>query len=182
MVASFSGARAQAPVWKRTAQNDPLHKVAFDEWRLEGKFLVTPRQLTLSMPLLVVHCTGGKFMDGQIDVGTVLNTVVIKQTTLLGGTTFPTVIPVEFRLDDRKLQTDNWSPSTDGTAAFFSGMVLANLLYGHILMHKAGKGDQVHQVTLGMSEYLAGQVQMQFEMPDATEIGYACGVTYQPKR
>jgi hypothetical protein len=119
-------------VANRTISNRAVDSVGCDD---------TPSAIT-SEP----DCSSGKFLDGYIDVGAVVNTVVIEKTTILAGTTFPLVVLTEFRLDDRKIQTESWSPSTAGTAAFFPYTTLNNLLYGHVLPHKEGKGDHVQRV------------------------------------
>jgi hypothetical protein len=170
--------------WQRAEMNDPLHRVSFDEFVLVGKYLVPPHLAAAgsTAPRLVVHCSAGKFLDGYIDVGAVVNTVVIEKTTILAGTTFPPVVLTEFRLDDRKIQTESWSPSTAGTAPFFPYTTLNNLLYGHVLPHKEGKGDHVQRVVIGINEAFASEVMMQFDMPDASQIGQTCGVIYRSKR
>ncbi len=45
-------------------------------------------------------------------------------------------VPVEFRLDDRKLQNRNWTQSTDGAGAFFNAIEFDTLLYGNFMRHK----------------------------------------------
>jgi hypothetical protein len=37
-------------------------------------------------------------------------------------------------------------------------------------------------VVIGISEAFAGEVMMQFDMPDASQLGQTCGVIYRPKR
>jgi hypothetical protein len=53
------------------------------------------------------------------------------------------------------------------------------MLWGHMIPHKPGKGDQVHKFVIGVQEHLAGKIVMQFDMADAQQIGAACGTEYR---
>ena len=112
--------------------------------------------------------------------GSVVNSQVTVREGLL-ETSFPVVVPAEFRLDEGKLQTENWSVSTDHSAAFLGGETLNNFLYGHVMRHKEGTTDQVHRIIIGIDEAFAGEVQMTFDMPDATPVAEACGVILHKK-
>jgi len=81
----------------------------------------------------------------------------------------------DWLIGEGKLQTENWKTSTDHSAAFFGSDTLSNLLYGHFLRHKENTSGQVHRVIIGLNEAFAGEVQIQFDMPDATEVAEACG-------
>jgi len=85
-------------------------------------------------------------------------------------------------LDEGKLQTDNWSTSTDHSSAFFNDLALNTLLYGHFMPRKEDTNEQVHKVIIGIDEALAGEVQIQFDMPDATAVAEACGVVMHKKK
>jgi hypothetical protein len=181
--ATLAVAHAQTPSWTKADKSDPLLHLSFVEFTLEGKFLMPPKNSSLETPTLVVHCqpgnhyqrgnhrtTNGHFLEGWIATGAVLDTHV--------GDNGIVSIPVLFRLDDKKLQSDLWAPSTDHTAVYLThslfcgSCILNNLLYGHSLPHKEEKGDQIRKVSIGVPEYLGAEI----EMPDATEVGDACGV------
>jgi hypothetical protein len=49
-------------------------------------------------------------------------------------------------------------------------------LYRHAMYHKENTTPQVRKVVIAVSEYLGGEVVMQFDMPDATEAAKACGI------
>ncbi len=172
--------QGQAPAWTVSDKFDPLHQTSFKEFSLEGRFLVPPRQSNLSAPVLVLHCqpgrhdhrgtksySGGKLVEGWIATGAVLDAHVEP---------FGPCIFLEFRLDDKKLQQDCWSRSTDHSGMFIDDLRLSNLLYGHLMPHKEGTNPQVRKILLGVSEYLAAQIQVQFDLPDSTEVADACGV------
>jgi hypothetical protein len=172
-------AYAQTATWTETDQSDQLHQTSFKEFSLEGKFLVAPQRSSLSAPVLVLRCqpghggkksrTNGNFVEGWIAIGAVLNSTVVP---VPGGV--PRVrVPVEYRLDDKKLQSDFWNVSTDRSGVFVDD--LDNLLYGHFLPHREGTNAQIRRIMLGVPEYLAVQIQMQFDLPDSTDVAEACG-------
>ena len=131
---------AQTGAWTQVDRSDLLHQTSFKEFTLTGKFLVPPRQSSLAAPLLVLHCqpgrhgkylTNGHFVEGWIATGAVLNSTVLETPEKK-----PAVrVPVEYRLDDKKLQSDAWNVSTDHSGVFVDDGDLDNLLYGHILLH-----------------------------------------------
>jgi hypothetical protein len=86
------------------------------------------------------------------------------------------VIGVQYRLDDGKIQSQPWNPSTDGTSAFFPEITLNTMLYGHFLPHKEGSGDPVHKVVLAINEAMGSEIVIQFNMPDPSAIAEDCGV------
>ncbi len=178
-VANFcSPQQTNAPAWQREEKSDPLHKVSYSQFTLKGAYLIPPKQPNIP-PLLVVRCVAGshkvnggtangKFLTGYLAVAAVLD--------FHGGQ-----VPVEFRLDDRKLQSVYWSSSTDGSGAFFSFVDFDNLLYGHLLPHKENTGPPVRKVVLGVPEYLGAEVEVQFDLPDSNDVADTCGVIVHKK-
>jgi len=122
--------------------------------------------------------TSGKFKEGYILVGGVMDSTVSEQGSVS--------VNVQFRLDGGKLQSESWGRSTDFSSIFFSHPtcpicgsgydILGNLLYGHATYHKENTTPQVRKVVVGVPEYHGGEVVMQFDMPDATEVAEACGI------
>lgn len=141
--------------------------------------------------MMVVRCqpgsfhhkhSEGKFLEGYIFVGSVVDTHVSGDSDARAA--------VEYRLDDGKLQSDEWGHSTDYSSIFFGGETIAgdtgsvvfnNLLYGHLLPHKENTTPQVRKIVIGVPEFLGGEVVMQFDMPDATDVGESCGVIWHKK-
>ena len=179
-----------APQWQRSEKTDPLREITYAQFRLVGKFLTPPEKGDTANPVIVVRCmpgrdnkrgvhgyTNGEFKEGYIQVGGVMD------STVSGNGEF---VSVKYKLDGGKLQDEQWGRSTDFSAIFFSHPtcplcgsgydILANLLYGHATYHKENTNPQVRKVVIGVSEYLGGEVVMQFDMPDATEVGEACGI------
>ena len=144
------------------------------------------------VPALVVNCSPGRhsvgyhvfvngaFLAGYLVTGTVVGSQVAIHEGLFGSS-FPIVVPVTFRVDEGKLQTDNWRVSTDHTSAFFDSDFFNNLLYGHALRHKENTSPQTRTVILGLNEAFAQEVQIQFDMPDVTEVAETCGAVLHKK-
>jgi len=180
---------AQSAAWQQSDVKDPFRGTAFLQFKLVGKFLTPPKHAE-SDPALVVHCLPGKrmrvfngrFLNGYVVIGTVLDSTVVEREGLLTGTTFATAIPVQYRLDDGKIQAEQWSPSTDHSAAFFPGPTLYNLLYGHFSPHKEQSSPPVRKIVVAMDEYLGGEIVMQFDMPDPTQLADVCGVLLRNKK
>jgi hypothetical protein len=173
---------APSKAWTKVEKQDPLRGTQFVQYSLDGKYLTPPRKASPAIPpAIVLRCVPGsyahgrargKLLAGYIFVGGVVDTNVGNAST---GTT------VEFRLDDGKLQTYSWSHSTDFSSLFFGDMDLDILLYGHFLPHKENTNPQVRKVVLGVPEFLGGEVVMQFDMPDSSEVGDSCGVIWHKR-
>jgi hypothetical protein len=88
---------------------------------------------------------------------------------------------MQFRLDDGKLQSpvSSLEYSTDYQAVHLDVLLVNNIIWGHIIPHKKGTNPQVRKVVIGVQEHLGGNVVMQFDMPDATQVGAACGTEYK---
>jgi hypothetical protein len=184
---------AAANAWTQADKSDALHGTSFREFRLAGRFLVPPQHASIPAPVMVLHCqpgphgfgngkTNGHFVEGWIAAGAVLDSAKPS-----AGKNFASLVPVEFRLDDKKLQSDFWPVSTDYSGIFLNEPAcgfcnLANVLYGHGFPHKEGTGPQVRKVIIGVPEYLAIQIQMQFDLPDSTEVAEACGIITHKSR
>ena len=179
--------------WERSTIEDPLRNTSSVQFVLRGKYLVPPiGQKPDEFPALVVRCTAkphtlgrhwqmnGSFLAGYLVAGAVVDSRVVVHESLF-STSFPVVVPVSFRLDEGKLQTENWRTSTDRSAAFFGTMTLNTLLYGHFLQHKDGTNGQIRKVIIGINEAFAREMQIEFSMPDVTDVAEACGVVIHKK-
>lgn len=165
--------------WAKSDKQDPLRGTQFVQYSLEGKYLTPPRNAAAdTTPSIILRCTPGrfvhgrahgKFLEGYIFVGGVVDAHVADASV---RTT------VQFRLDDGKLQASNWSHSTDYSSLFFGDTDLNTLMYGHFMPHKENTNPQVRKVVLGVPEFLGGEVVMQFDMPDASEVADTCGVIW----
>ena len=144
-------------------------------FELPGKFLDAPSNASAPAPKIVLRCDPtpyrrltGKFLAGFIDVGAVIDLTNGNATTM------------QFRLDDGKPQY--WQEanySTDYRAISFDSLFLDNILWGHMLPHKAGTGAPVRKLVIAIQEHLGGRIVMQFDMPDAAVVSRVCGAEYK---
>lgn len=166
--------------WQRTEQKDAFSGTSYTQFLLTGHFLTAPRIPPSVPPSLILRCnerrkaygyheySNGKLLSAYLNVGAVLD------RTLRG-------VPVMYRLDDGKPQSENWDVSTDGTSVFFGEMSVDTMLYGHFLPHKENTSPPVHKVVIAVDEYMGAQVVIQFDLPDPTLVADACGVLLHKK-
>jgi hypothetical protein len=170
---------AQQGGWTREEESDPLHNSDYTQFTLEGKYLVPPRHRSADAPLLILQCqegahsragsqVNGKLLAGYLDVDATLD---FREDS----------IPVQYRLDDGKLQEADWSTSTDGGGASFGEKELEKLLYGRSSPRKEDANPPVRKIVVGIPERLGTQIEAQFNMPDPSEVAQACGVIVHKK-
>jgi hypothetical protein len=179
-----------APTWKQEQKTEAFRGTSYTQFTLQGKFLTQPQQSPLPNPEMVVQCiagedhrghTKGKFITGYVVTGAVLDTAIDSKGN--------SAIGVQFRLDDGKIHSVNWGHSKNFSAIFFympslglfagSGYEqFANLLYGHEMYHKEKTSPQVRKILVDVPEYLGGEIVMQFDLPDSTNVADACGIIW----
>lgn len=159
---------ASAQEWQVTPKSDPLTGKSYTLYTLTGKFLTPPAHGSGEPPVISLSCDptpwhriSGQLLSGFLVVNTVIDLKNGEQGT------------VQFRLDDGKLQSpvSSLEYSTDYQAIHLDGLFVNNIIWGHIITHKKGTNLQVKKVVIGVQEHLAGNVVMQFDMPDATQSG-----------
>ena len=168
---------SRAPQWASSKESDPLTEKSYMLYVLTGRYLTAPSEGTSTAPHISLRCDpsphhklSGHLLAGFIDVGTVIDLEDGQLST------------VKYRLNDGKVQTATYfevGNSTNYQAISIKDIFLDNLLWGHMLTHKPHSGGQVHKVVVSVREHLDGDVVMQFDMPDAGEVGAACGTEYR---
>jgi hypothetical protein len=167
-------ASAQNTDFKVGEEADPLRGTTVTTYQLEGKFLKKPQNVTADYPSMILKCqkgvfergtAAGKFQAGYIYVGDITDS---------GGASANRV-HVQLKLDEGKLQDAYWNNSTDFSSIFFSQMDLNNLFYGHMLPHKPNTSPQVQKVLIGVQEWQAGEVVMEFDLPNVENVADSCG-------
>ena len=164
---------AFAQEWASSVKADQLSGKSYTEFTLQGKFLTPPTHVD-GPPSIVLRCDpaahhgriDGKLLAGFVVVGAILD------------------LPMQYRLEDGKVQTAGSDAGLVGYSSSFQAVSLDsimvnNFIWGHMIPHKPGKGEQVHKVIVSVQEHLAGQIVMQFDMPDAEVVGAACGTEYK---
>ncbi len=108
-------------------------------------------------------------MGGFITVGAVVDS----RSSSLG-----TVVDVSYRLDDSKVHKEPWGVSTDFSAISMGETELDTILYAHFMPHKENTTPPVRKLVLAFSEYLGGEVVVQFDMPEPSDAAEACGAIW----
>jgi hypothetical protein len=180
--------------WVRTEKTDPLTDASSVRFTVTGKFLQAPSKSSVDKPSFVLVCDPTKTqMRGKIR-GKVLGAFMVVGAVVDSGNNFerdalserhpnPSLVGVRYRRDDeKKVQEAEWFHSEDFAALYVASQYggtdieINNLLYGHMLTHKEGKGEQVRKIVISVPEYLGGDVVMQFDLPDLTNVSDACGL------
>jgi len=190
---SLSGVQER---WTRTEKTDALRGTTSTRFTLEGKFLEAPQQSKISSPTFVVDCVpgGGRKQHGHT-VGKLLDAYIIVGGVLDTGWGRGVGIGVQYRLDDGKVKSDLWSHSTDWSAIFLastpvsgfvncglfgcggaSDAILGQMLYSHKAYRKDRISVPARKAVIQVSEYLGGNITMEFDYPDPTEVADACGL------
>lgn len=179
------GAALQAPNWEIRQVKDAFRDTEFTEFRLEGKYLAAPSKYS-SNPAMVLRCAPWPHGSGKYQ-GKLNEALLLVGDTHLahfgssrsGGSRVPT----QYRLDDGKIHTEYLYPTTDSKAvslqpAACGDCVVNDFFYGHQISHKEGSSPQVRKVVVSIPEHHGGDIVIQFDLPDVTEVARACGVSY----
>lgn len=171
--------------WTTSQKTDPLRGNSYTLFMLEGKFLTAPSKPDVPNPVMILRCevgkhratsgihnghVNGKLLAGYIVAGGVVDTAADFASA---GT-----VPVEFRLDDGKLQSRDWNHSKDYSAVFFGEVDFWTILYDHMLLHKENTSPQVRKLVIGVPQFLGSDVVIQFDFPESTEVSDACGAIW----
>ena len=196
---SLSGVQTK---WTRIEKTDALRGTTSARFTMEGKFLEAPQQSKISSPTFVVDCDPnkwrdnrhqhGKLLDAYIAVGAVLDTKVGLESGLVGERVV-SGLNVEYRLDDGKVKSfPPLSHSTDFSAIFLSSTlgnfsdfkdeILGDVLYSHKAAYKENTSVPSRKVVIQVSEYLGGNITMEFDFPDPTEVADSCGLFLYKKK
>jgi hypothetical protein len=125
----------------------------------------------------------GDLLGGGIEIGMVVDSGNrFDRDALFTNHPNPKLVGVEYRRDDEKnVQEAEWEHTPDFGGLFFGspvsiGFQVNKLLYGRMMTHREGTGDQVHKLVVSVPEYLGGDVVMEFDFPDLTTVADSCGL------
>lgn len=174
LFAAFSTpGQQQAPAtsgWQQTQKADATHSTA--QFALAGKFLTPPQKDPGSPPLLLVNCkplrSRRKFSTASVNVGTQLKVEYVEPDEIKAGMSYYPKVSLEYRLDDGKEEKAQWTPGTEKISASVPKPVLEKML-------------RSHTVQIKVAENHGGQIAMQFDIPDSTEVGTACDLPVSNK-
>lgn len=167
--------------WSKTEKSDAFTGHSYVQYTLAGRLLTPPRDSGAAPPRLILQCfphekkytgkwySAGQFVKAYIEVGAVLNHSAGE-------------IPVLYRRDDGKAQSDSWGISTDGTSLFLSVLQGDEAFFGHFMPHKVGTTPPVSKLVLMADEYLGTGIVMQFDLAGIDEIASGCGLAIYEKK
>ena len=167
--------------WNKTDKTDAFTGNNYVQYALTGRFLTPPRDGGATPPTVILQCSphekkytgkwysAGEFIKAYVNVGAVLNHSAGE-------------IPVLYRRDDGKPQSESWAISTDGTSLFLSALQVDEAFYGHFMPHKAGTTTPVSKLVLMSDEYLGTGIVMQFDLDGIDEIASGCGLAIYEKK
>jgi hypothetical protein len=170
----------QAEKWIREDKTDPLRGTNYSVFDIDGKFLTPPKNPVDDAPRFIVKCApgghkrvGGGYINGKLLAAYVTVHAVLGRRG--------SGAQVHYRLDDGKMHNEIWDISDDGRELFLPEIEFNTVLYGHFTKHKEGTNEPVHKLVLGVNEHRGGEVVIQFDMPDPTEMADACGALIRKK-
>src|SRR5271155_147313 len=165
---------ASAPEWQATEKTDS-RGATYTQFTLAGRFIKRPHAEVSAPPSLAVNCEAAKgarfsregFQGAALRVGANLKIDYVEPDEIRGMSYLPEVA-VKYRLDDGKEEQENWNPGTDKASAFLPKEALKKML-------------RAHTVLITVNEDGAQEVEMQFDMPDATKLGQVCKLPVRKK-
>ncbi|HEY7404097.1 MAG TPA: hypothetical protein VIB39_11290 [Candidatus Angelobacter sp.] len=190
-VLSLTGAVAaqDTPQWQTDHVKDAFLGTEQIQYRLEGKYLATPFTKP-STPAMYLQCTPGPNNHGKYEGK-------LESAFLFVGDTDDrharyerrahvreTTVVTQYRLDDGKVHTQYLSHSPDFKMISLepegcNDCMINDLFYGHIVSHKENTSPQIRKVVLNIPEPRGGNVVIQFDLPDVTEVARTCGLSYR---
>lgn len=163
---------APARGWQQTQKADANRDILSNQFTLAGKFLTKPKTDPGAPPTLVVACRArgskGRFSSGSVNPGVPLDIEYVEPPEIKAGTSYYPKVSTRSRLDDGKEAKELWAAGTDKASATFSKQALEKML-------------RARTVEITVREYRAGEISMQFEIPDSAQVANACGVSIGKK-
>jgi hypothetical protein len=167
---------ASGPEWQITKKSDPSSGTRNVVFTLAGKFLTPPKSGSSDHPTIVVTCNPDKHVRGllgnlvsaTLNVGAPLKINYIEPEQLTTGISYYPKVVVQYRVDERKPEDDQWNPNSEKTGANLDKDVIKKLIYDRKV--------PVRRVEIYANENEAGQIVMQFDMPDPTQMAKTCGI------
>jgi hypothetical protein len=158
--------------WQQSQRTDANGDKSSPQFSLLGKFLTRPKKDVGDPPALVVtckpHASRRKFSTAYVNVGAPLNIEYVGPDEIKAGTSYFPKVTVRYRLDDQKEEKEQWTPGTEKTSASIPKAALEKML-------------RAHTVQIKVAEFHAGEISMQFDIPESTQVGTACGLPVRKK-
>jgi hypothetical protein len=183
-------AAQDAPQWQTEHVKDAFLGTETTQYRLEGRYLATPFARPAT-PAIYLQCIPGSNNHGKSD-GKLESAFLFVGDTNDRHVSYDrrsharereAAVTTQYRLDDGKVHTQYLSHSPDFKMISLQpegcGECMINdLFYGHIVPHKENTSPQTRKVVFNIPEPRGGNVVIQFDLPDVTEVARVCGVSY----
>jgi hypothetical protein len=172
---SFSTAAQQksgsATGWVQTKKTDPGRENSYVQFTLTGKFITRPKD-SAGPPTIAVTChpkgSRGRFIGASLNPGTLLTIQYVEPPEIKDGMSYNPKVNVRYRLDDGKEEKVQWVPSSDKTAITLAKDDLKKVLRAHTAQFTAAESH-------------GGEVSMQFDIADPTQLETVCDLPAQKK-
>jgi hypothetical protein len=157
--------------WVQTKKNDPERTNPLVQFTLTGKILTqTQKNASVPPPTISVTChpkgSRGRFMSAHINLGTLLDVKYVEPQEIK-GTSYDPKVDVRYRLDDGKEEKVQWNPTLDKNSVSLAKDDLRRLLASHSVQYT-------------MNENPSGEISVQFDLPDSTQLQSVCELS--PKK
>jgi hypothetical protein len=158
--------------WQQTQKTDAARETSFTQFTLPGKFLTRPQKDAANPPALVVSCrphgSRGNFSTAYVNVGAPLNIEYVEPNEIKTETSYFPKVSVQYRLDEAKEEKEQWTPGAEKTSASIPKKTLEKML-------------RARTVQIKVQEYRGGEITMQFDIPDSTQLGTTCDLPIRKK-
>jgi hypothetical protein len=153
--------------WQESQKTDS-HGGTYTQYMLAGKFIKRPHAEVSAQPSLVVGCelaqesrwSKAGFKEASLRVGANLKIDYVEPQEI-HGTSYYQKNSVQYRLDDGKVERDEWTPGAERTSVSIPKEAMKKFL-------------GAHTVLVTVNEDSAGEIEMQFDMPDPGKVAQAC--------
>lgn len=165
-----------AQKWRQVQKNDPARDIPYTQFTLAGKFVKWPKGDASTRPTLQFDCapgettrgSKGEFIQATLLAGVPLKIDFIEPDEIKQAISFFPLVKVEYRLDQGKARREKWTPGADKTSAAIPEETAKRVL-------------EVHSFVITANENKAGEITMQFDLPDASEVVAACDLREHKK-
>lgn len=157
--------------WVQTRKTDPGRENFYVQFTLAGKFITRPKD-SAGPPTITVNChpkgSRGKFIVASVNPGTLLTIQYVEPPQITAGISYYPKVDVRYRLDDGKEEKVQWAPNSDKTAITLAKDDLKKVLRAHTAQFTA-------------IESHGGEVSMQFDIADPTQVETVCDLPAHKK-
>lgn len=165
-----------AQKWRQSQKPDSVRGISYTQFTLAGKFVKWPSGDASNRPTIEVDCTPSEsgresrrqFMRAYLLVGVPLKTKYVEPEEIKQGISYFPLINVAYAPDSGKQRREQWSPGPEKTSATIEKASLQRML-------------DAHTVVISVDEDRAGEVTMQFDIPDSAALAETCDLLIRRK-